>query len=519
MSTLPTLEAAVAKTPVDQESAAKPKQSLVTSYTSAQILAEYEYGVEKDFKSSDGSPARWAPGQPKQRGGESKKINLSTAAEPGSISIDPSGSLIAVAVKQDIYIYSLATDELVETLSGHGEEVCQVAFCPQLSSREDGRQETILVSSSNAYRAGDRHPSIIIWNLDASGKDLNPSAPQPSVDSLTGVASAALIPQLVDHGWHEAEPAFEELKTGLTRAITNALLTHIRSHRTSITGTLFGFGSPIFSHDGSRLLFSTRNDSTQSGDRPDLDLPCINIYNIQNSVVEKQLRGHTDAIMWAGFSPNDKFIASVAWDGTVRIWDTTTGDTKHVLGSFGGQMWAGAFSPDSTHFAFSLGSPKTVIFVYSIGTGAEVSRSQDINRWVRTFDWSPDGSLLAAGGDDGQVFIWDPYTGMEKQNWQLAAGKDRFFRSMISVQDVEFVDDGRKLVFTTSTGSIEAYDFKSNQKYHIESGATAQHVFLPLCWIPSLRSLISANNSALSFWSLGDESNLETTPPRQVDDP
>jgi WD40 repeat protein len=40
------------------------------------------------------------------------------------------------------------------------------------------------------------------------------------------------------------------------------------------------------------------------------------------------LNGHTDAIMWTGYSPDETMIATVAWDKGMRIWDAKTGQEK-----------------------------------------------------------------------------------------------------------------------------------------------------------------------------------------------
>ena len=37
------------------------------------------------------------------------------------------------------------------------------------------------------------------------------------------------------------------------------------------------------------------------------------------------LKGHTDAVVAVAFSPDSKTLASASYDGTLKLWDTTTG--------------------------------------------------------------------------------------------------------------------------------------------------------------------------------------------------
>ncbi|KAH0495805.1 hypothetical protein TgHK011_009335 [Trichoderma gracile] len=43
------------------------------------------------------------------------------------------------------------------------------------------------------------------------------------------------------------------------------------------------------------------------------------------------LEGHDSEVVCAAFSDDSRFLASSAYDGTVRVWDPTTGDAIHVL--------------------------------------------------------------------------------------------------------------------------------------------------------------------------------------------
>jgi tetratricopeptide (TPR) repeat protein len=95
------------------------------------------------------------------------------------------------------------------------------------------------------------------------------------------------------------------------------------------------------------------------------------------------LGGHTSAVYSVAFSPNGTRIASSAWDGTVKVWDTATGE--------------------------------------------EVLTLKGHRDEVRSVAFSPNGALLASAGRDATVRIWDarpwtPAAAIEREAVGLLAG-------------------------------------------------------------------------------------------------
>ncbi|KAF5855205.1 hypothetical protein ETB97_009674 [Aspergillus alliaceus] len=217
------------------------------------------------------------------------------------------------------------------------------------------------------------------------------------------------------------------------------------------------------------MVFFSQNKTTQEESREAAALPCVNLWDIETRSFQHQLLGHTDRIMWAAMSPNNKLVASVAWDGTARVWDAWSGSCLHVLGPLGGQLWSGAFSSDQKFLAFSQGNPRTYIHIYDIATAQSVSRFDRLHMATRSLSWRLDRTMLACGADDGTLCIWDPYTGEERMRWCLAFD-DFLMRRFANTRAVQFVDCGRKLAFQIREGTVEVYDFESNLKQQFTRG-------------------------------------------------
>jgi len=419
----------------------------------AKFMEQYVYGLSSDFKAEDGTPATWAPNMPSHWGSESDILLLD--AKPNiynAIALSGDDSLLAAVVGKSIYVFSIADLDLREELLGHTEDIQKIEFAAKSRTGH-----TLVSSSSNV---------VIVWELNDEGEDLNS---RESFD-VDGIAQSALEPVLQELKWEFDSEASKSLTSDFKISLAAALVQKGLEHRTVIKGSFGNFGSDVFSRDGKYILTRLNNDTTQQGTREKGLLPCIEVRDAETKELVHQLRGHTDSVMWIGASPDSEKLATVAWDGTVRIWSLRTGFCLHAFGSFGGQMWTGAWSPDSKHLAFSQGSPETLIYVYNVETAEEISRYTGIKHWARSIAWSPDGKLLASGSRYAAVVVYDPMTGEEKTKWEHVFGGENqsMMKGFLSTECVQFV--GSKLIFKTTEGTIEVYDFDTNLKSQFTRG-------------------------------------------------
>jgi WD40 repeat protein len=107
----------------------------------------------------------------------------------------------------------------------------------------------------------------------------------------------------------------------------------------------------------------------------------------------------------ATFSPDSKVLASGGYDRQVYLWNVATGRKQGILPTKNSEVCALAFSPDGKLMA--IGGQQCVEF-WRLKGAELVDRyyyTYGEQEFVRVLAFSPDGRLVAAGGDDKRVRI------------------------------------------------------------------------------------------------------------------
>jgi WD40 repeat protein len=167
-------------------------------------------------------------------------------------------------------------------------------------------------------------------------------------------------------------------------------------------------------------------------------------------------RKHTHGLMSVAISPDSKRIASGGQDGTVLVWDATTGENTRTLSEITTVVLTVAFSPDGMRLA-AIGVDNDearpfVLRVWDDQTGQTVFTHREPQE-ILAFAFSPDGRWLALGMEDGTVKLADARTGQD-----ISIVDKRHRTVLQSPAGVAFRPGGRHLASLGSEGTVVVRD-------------------------------------------------------------
>ncbi|GLV53669.1 hypothetical protein KDH_05210 [Dictyobacter sp. S3.2.2.5] len=113
------------------------------------------------------------------------------------------------------------------------------------------------------------------------------------------------------------------------------------------------------------------------------------------------LTGHIDQVARVVWSPDGKYIASSAYDSTVRVWDAATGKNIYTRNAPDSRDAASlAWSPTKGDERLLVGYSSGSIEIFDALDGAHALKySASMNSHLSAVAWSPDGKVVAAAGD------------------------------------------------------------------------------------------------------------------------
>jgi len=218
--------------------------------------------------------------------------------------------------------------------------------------------------------------------------------------------------------------------------------------------------------------------------------------------VLKTLRGHTDRVYAVSISRDGRLVASASRDGSVKVWDAASGSLLQDFfinpdpspDSYGATSVA--FNPEQNTLAAA--SALGEIILWDTDTWQEIARqlpAHDGAIWGLAF--SPDGEILASGGEDNLAKTWDAASLAPLQTFQ---GHRKLLEA------VTFSHDGLLLGSAADDRSAKVWDVQTGvllSSFSIPNRSISQPRAMGIVFTPDdTKIIVSSTDGNLWGWDL-----------------
>ena len=356
----------------------------------------------------------------------------------------------------DIYVWTEASPSTVVPLTGHLRSVYSVTFCQEGRSLMSGTRDC----SENLFwdvaqrRINRKFPISLPNDALPKASALSPNAEllaaSPSIGprkdpklgpiKIWDLASGNEVIELIEHKRQVYTLAFSPTTEYLISACGEKVIvwdTQRWEKCHSLVGHIDTVRAVVAFHpDGSRVVTGALDGyafvwDVKRGEKL-LSVPVAKhlgpaLYKGSSQDIKRVLTQQEPArrgIRAIAFSPCGTLIAggmqiADGMPGEIRVWDATTSETRMVilLPPSCQKPYALAFSPCGRYLAsgswWVIGQAKVSIRLWEVVTGENVATFWGHPTDIQDLAFSPDGTLLASGGFDGTILLWDvkPFIG------------------------------------------------------------------------------------------------------------
>lgn len=216
--------------------------------------------------------------------------------------------------------------------------------------------------------------------------------------------------------------------------------------------------------------------------------------------------GKSKAVTAAALSPDGRFQA-VARYRSVEVLDSNTRAVVHRFEGLPGKVAQLSFSPDGTRLVAAsgvVGMSGTAVCWDLKGGTAPLKLEGEHRDLVYSARWSPDGQLLATGGYDTKVVLWEATTGRVVHRMTAHTG---------AVFNLAFSPDGTLLASASGDQTIKIWRVKDGER--LDTLKEPQGEQFSVAFTPDGNSVVAAGaDNRIRVWTLKSREKAEINPVR-----
>jgi WD40 repeat protein len=301
-----------------------------------------------------------------------------------ALAVSPDKSAVAAGRGNEIHIYDAGSGAYIRSLTD-----------PNLTTPDKkpvkaahlSLVESMAFSPDGKFLASGSFQEVILWDLQTGTPKFR----------LTGYADRVVALHFSPDGKMLATGGGAPTEDGEVRVVEVPSGKVVLEIKNGHSDQVFGV---CFSPDGTML-------ATCGADK------FVKAWQIPSGKFIKSFEGHTHHVMDVGWKADGKYLASAGSEapsaispgqGVIKIWDFDKGEQKQTVQAGGRQITRLLFVGKTPQFV-TCGGDQTVKF-WNVDNGVNTRNLTGNTDFLYAVGVSPDGTVVAAGGEDGIVRLY-----------------------------------------------------------------------------------------------------------------
>jgi WD40 repeat protein len=307
-----------------------------------------------------------------------KKAAAETEKPVRTVALSPHNMQLATAGEdQLVHTWGVADGAPQEVFTGHGGSVASLVYT--------GENSLVSVAADKQAIGWSLNPE---WTLERTIGGVGKSEFVDRVISLDFSPDGKLLATGGGEPSRSGELKLWNVADGkLARELTDA-------H----SDTVFGVD---FSADGKYLASSAADKF-------------VKVFEVDSGKFVRSFEGHTHHVLGVSWQADGKTLASAGADNVIKIWNFETGEQKRTIQGFAKQVTAISFVGDTANTISASGD--MTVRLHRTDNGQNVRSYAGGTDFMNAAVSTPNGKLIAGGGQDSVLWLWNGENGQVIKN-------------------------------------------------------------------------------------------------------
>jgi len=294
-----------------------------------------------------------------------------------ALAVSPDKSAVAAGRGNQIHIYDAGSGTYIRTLLDPN---LVTPDKKPVKAAHLSIVESLVFSPDGKFLASGSYQEVILWDAQTGNLKQKITGFADRVNALAFSANGELLAT-------GGGPPSEDGEIKIIEVATGKVAVEIKNGHSD---TVFGVS---FSPDG-KLLATCGADKF------------IKVFEVPSGKFIKSFEGHTHHVMDVGWTGDGKLLASGGADNVIKIWNYENGEqVRTINNAHTKQVTRLVFVGNTAQFVTCSGDQQ--VRFWNAGTGQGGRTFSESKDFLYAVSISADGTVMAAGGEEGIVRLYD----------------------------------------------------------------------------------------------------------------